>query len=104
MTRKRLASSLGVTCKVLGYWERGVTRPPFDKLRGVERLLAVTTAELISVGEKEMPDRLRVKEARRLFEGRETMSDETIVVTEPVVDPLVGSEDPDLKSERVQDE
>lgn len=31
------------------------------------------------------------------------MSDETVVVPGPV-DPLVGTEDPDLKSERLQDE
>jgi transcriptional regulator with XRE-family HTH domain len=104
LPRKLLASRLGVSCKVLGYWERGQTRPPFEKLISLWRELEVTPDELLAAGEKESTRR-RAREARRQLERRRTMSDETSVVVEPgPVDPLVGTEDPDLKSERVQDE
>lgn len=101
IARKSLAGRLGVTSKVLGYWERGVTRPPIDKLIGLWRELDVTPEELLAAGDQKLTRR-RAREARRHFERRETMSDESMPVV--TVDPdLMGTEDPDLKSERVQE-
>lgn len=101
-SRKRLAGRLGVTSKVLGYWERGVTQPPGEKLLELMLVLEVEPAELLAAGETRLPRRRRHGGAATL-ERRRTMSDETQVVPGPV-DPLVGTEDPDLKSERLQDE
>lgn len=101
-SRKSLAGRLGVTSKVLGYWERGVTQPPGDKLLELMLVLEVEPAELLAAGETRLPRRRRHGGAAA-FERRRTMSDETMVEPGPV-DPLVGTEDPDLKSERLQDE
>jgi transcriptional regulator with XRE-family HTH domain len=78
MPRKSLASCLGVTCKVLGYWERGETRPPFDKLIGLWRVLEVTPDELLAAGEEKtsMTWKLGTKKAPGAIRSRVDLSPE----------------------------
>jgi hypothetical protein len=90
-----------VTSKVLGYWERGVTPPPGDKLLELLLVLEVAPAELLAAGEKKRSTRLRRHEGPGTSERRSDMSDETMDSME--MDPGVVIE-PDLKSERVQEE
>lgn len=101
LSRKALASRLRVRTGVLGAWERGEHLPPGDKVIELLLVLEVTPAELLAEGDR-MSTRLRAMEALGQLERRRTMSDETMPVV--TVDPdLVGTEDPDLKSERVQE-
>jgi transcriptional regulator with XRE-family HTH domain len=102
-SRKALANHLGVSPNRLGFWERGVNLPRGKKLVELMLLLEVTPAELLAAGDETSnpsPDH----EGPEAFERRRTMSSETSSVVElvPVVPP--GVIEPDLKSERVQDE
>ena len=119
LSRKELASRLRVSVNRLGYWERGVNRPPGDKTIELLRVLEVTPDELLAAGETTSTPS-PVQEGPETSERRRTMSNgmeqEPVVVIEPDLkservqeeavapDPLVTGEDPDLKSERVQDE
>jgi transcriptional regulator with XRE-family HTH domain len=120
LSRKELASRLRVSVNRLGYWERGVNRPPGDKTIELLRVLEVTPDELLEAGELKTSTPSPVHEGPETSERRRTMSNEMEqepgVVVEPDLkservqegavapDPLVTGEDPDLKSERVQDE
>jgi transcriptional regulator with XRE-family HTH domain len=127
LSRKELASRLRVSVNRLGYWERGVNRPPGDKTIELLRVLEVTPDELLAAGEVKASTPSPDHEGPEAFERRRMMSDETSSVLEPgpvvpiepdlkservqeeavapdPLDPLSGGEDPDLKSERVQDE
>ncbi|HEX3128131.1 MAG TPA: helix-turn-helix transcriptional regulator [Thermoanaerobaculia bacterium] len=120
LSRKELASRLRVSANRLGYWERGVNRPPGDKTIELLRVLEVTPDELLEAGEVKTSTPSPDMDVRGHFERRRTMSNEMeqepVVVVEPDLkservqeesvapDPLVTGEDPDLKSERVQDE
>jgi transcriptional regulator with XRE-family HTH domain len=125
-SRKALANRLGVSPNRLGYWERGVNLPRGKRMDELMLVLEVTPADLLAAGEETStpsPDH----EGPGTSERRRTMSDETSSVLEPgpvvpiepdlkservqeeavapdSLDPLGGGEDPDLKSERVQDE
>jgi transcriptional regulator with XRE-family HTH domain len=52
-TRKVLALRLKVTTKRLGYWERGVSQPPIEKLIALGQVLEVSIEELLRAGEAE---------------------------------------------------
>jgi len=102
LSRKALANRLRVSTNRLGYWERGVNLPPGDKTIELLRELEVTPDELLAAGEEETSTDPRAMEAPGQLERRRTMSDETMPVV--TVEPdLMGTEDPDLKSERVQE-
>lgn len=104
MTRKALASHLGVTSKLLGYWERGACRPPFETLVELCRVLRVTVEDLLAAGEKREAYLLRSHDGPEVSERRSDMSDETIGPgTDFEAAPGIQVE-PDLKSERVQEE
>ena len=123
LSRKSLASRLGVSSNRLGCWERGVNLPRGKKMVELMLILEVTPVELLAAGDETStpsPDH----EGPGHLERRRTMSSETssvveqgpVVVIEPdlkservqeesVAPDLPGTgEDPDLKSERVQDE
>lgn len=122
LSRKALASRLGVSSNRLGYWERGVNLPRGKRMVELMLVLEVTPAELLAAGDETStpsPDH----EGPGQLERRRTMSSETssvepgpVVVIEPDLkservqeesvapSPLDTGEDPDLKSERVQDE
>ena len=99
-TRKELASRLRVSVNRLGYWERGENLPPGDKTIELLRVLEVTPAELLAAVEVETSTPSPVQEGRGQLERRRTMTVE--MEQEPGV-PVVIIE-PDLKSERVQEE
>ena len=125
LSRKSLASRLGVSSNRLGCWERGVNLPRGKKMVELMLVLEVTPAGLLAAGD-EMATLSPDHEGPGHLERRRTMSSETsgvelglvdpTVVPEPDLkservqeesvapDPLVTGEDPDLKSERVQDE
>ena len=106
LTRKALASRLGVTAKLLGYWERGSCRPPIEKLVELCRVLRVTAVEdLLAAGERREAYLLRRHDGPEDSERRSEMSEETNVTVPGVgVDPGIVPPEPDLKSERVQEE
>ena len=110
LTRKALASRLGVTAKLLGYWERGSCRPPIEKLVELCRVLRVTAVEdLLAAGERREAYLLRRHDGPEISERRSEMSNEAsneTSVTVPTVgiDPGIVPPEPDLKSERVQEE
>jgi transcriptional regulator with XRE-family HTH domain len=125
-SRKALANRLGVSPNRLGFWERGVNLPRGKRMDELMLVLEVTPAELLTAGDETStpsPDH----EGPEAFERRRTMSSDMSGVVEqgPVVlpgviepdlkserlqeesvapDPLGTDEDPDLKSERLQDE
>jgi transcriptional regulator with XRE-family HTH domain len=68
MTRKALASRLEVSTNRLGFWERGVYRPPADTLLKLLLVLEVSAAELLAAGEKALT-RLRRHEGPETSEG-----------------------------------
>ena len=103
LTRKALASHLGVTAKLLGCWERGVRRPPFEKLVELCRVLRATVEDLLDAGETRRAYLLRGHKDSGASERRSDMSEETSVTTGEEVDPGIASPEPGLKSERVQD-
>jgi transcriptional regulator with XRE-family HTH domain len=104
LTRKELASRLRTTSKRLGYWERGVCRPPFEKLVELCRELRVTVEDLLAAGERREAYLLRRHEGPEVSERRIRMSNETSsTVTSVETDPGVVAIEPDLKSERVQE-
>ena len=102
LSRKALANRLRVRTGAVGAWERGEHVPPGDKTIQLLLVLEVTPAELLAAGER-ASTRLRSMEGRGPFERRRTMSDETSEMEQEPTPPVTG-EDPDLKSERVQDE
>lgn len=103
-TRKSLASRLRVTTKLLGNWERGSNRPPIETLVELCRVLRVTVEDLLDAGERREAYLLRRHEGPEVSERRSDMSDETsITVTDAEPAPGVLPE-PDLKSERLQEE
>lgn len=104
LTRKTLASRLRVTSKLLGNWERGSNRPPFEKLVELCRELRVTVEDLLAAGERRKAYLLRGHEGSGASEGRTEMSEETSVTPAVEVDPGIAPPEPDLKSERVQEE
>ena len=105
LTRKGLANRLEVTIKRLGDWERGVYQPPLAKLIALCGVLAVTVEELLAEGEARVSTRLRRHDSPGTSERRRSMSNETSVTVESVeVEPGVVPIEPDLKSERVQEE
>lgn len=104
LTRKALASHLGVTARLLGYWERGVCRPPIEKLVELCRVLRVTVEDLLAAGERRKAYLLRGHEGSGASERRSEMSEETIQTPGEEVEPGIAPPDPDLKSERVQEE
>jgi transcriptional regulator with XRE-family HTH domain len=63
LSRKALASRLGVRTGVVGSWERGEHLPPGDKVIELMLVLEATPAELLSAGGK-TSTRLRAMEAR----------------------------------------
>jgi transcriptional regulator with XRE-family HTH domain len=71
MTRKALASRLKVSTNRLGFWERGIYRPPSDKLLELLLVLEVSAAELLAAGERALT-RLRARQARRFLKGEAT--------------------------------
>lgn len=104
MTRKALASRLGISTNRLGFWERGGYRPPGDKLLKLLLVLEVSAAELLAAGDKALT-RLRRHDGPEDSERRRSMSNETsstVPSVEP--DPGVVLIEPDLKSERLQEE
>lgn len=103
LTRKALASRLRVTTKLLGQWERGESRPPFEKLVELCRVLRVTVEDLLDAGERREAYLLRRHEGPEVSERRSDMSEETTITTELEPAPGVLPE-PDLKSERLQEE
>lgn len=103
MTRKELASRLGVTTKLLGNWERGACRPPIEKLVELCRVLRVTVEDLLAAGERRKAYLLRGHEGSGASERRSEMSEETIQTPGEEVEPGIAPPDPNLKSERVQD-
>lgn len=108
LTRKALASRLRVTTKLLGQWERGESRPPIEKLVELCRVLRATVEDLLAAGERREAYLLRRHDGPEVSERRSSManqaSDETsITVTD--ADPAPGVLiEPDLKSERLQEE
>jgi transcriptional regulator with XRE-family HTH domain len=105
LTRKTLASRLGMTAKLLGYWERGSCRPPIEKLVDLCRVLRVTVEDLLAAGETREAYLLRGHEDPGGSERRSDMSEETSgSVPGPGSEPGVIPIEPDLKSERLQEE
>lgn len=52
MTRKALASRLGISTNRLGFWERGGYRPRGDKMLKLLLVLEVSAAELLAAGDE----------------------------------------------------
>jgi transcriptional regulator with XRE-family HTH domain len=105
MTRKALASRLGVSSKLLGYWERGACRPPVEMFVELCRELRTTTEDLLAAGETREAYLLRRHDGPEVSERRSDMSNETSSTVPSVgIDPGVVPIEPDLKSERVQEE
>lgn len=109
LTRKALASRLRVTAKLLGYWERGACRPPFEKLVELCRELRVTVEDLLAAGERREAYLLRSHDGPEVSERRSEMSNEasnetSVTVPNVGIDPGIVPPEPDLKSERVQEE
>jgi transcriptional regulator with XRE-family HTH domain len=108
MTRKALASRLGVSSKLLGYWERGACRPPVEMFVELCRELRTTTEDLLAAGEMREAYLLRRHGGPEVSERRSDMSNETSEETSVTpgvgIDPGIVPIEPDLKSERVQEE
>jgi transcriptional regulator with XRE-family HTH domain len=104
MTRKALASRLGVSSKLLGYWERGACRPPVEMFVELCRELRTTTEDLLAAGETREAYLLRRRDGPEVSERRSEMSNETSVTPGVEIDPGIVPPEPDLKSERVQEE
>jgi transcriptional regulator with XRE-family HTH domain len=108
LTRKALASRLGVTAKLLGYWERSSCRPPIEKLVELCRVLRVTVEDLLAAGETREAYLLRGQEGPGASERRSSMSNtasEETSTTGTELEPAPGVlPEPELKSERLQEE
>lgn len=66
LTQKQLASALGVSQRVMTYWERDAASIPATQLTRLAELLGVTTDKLL--GHKQSLDK-KAKQALDLIEG-----------------------------------
>lgn len=110
MSRKDLANLLRVSPNRLGFWERGEYPIPSPQLCDLCEYLKTSLAELLAEGKSRRSTYLQRHRGLGGSERRRTMSNETngteaqdIEVTVGT-DPGVGLIEPDLKSERLQEE
>jgi len=66
LTQRQVASALGVSQRVMTYWERDAASIPATQLTKLAELLGVTTDKLL--GHKQSPDR-KAKQALDLIGG-----------------------------------